>query len=126
MRHRTEYSESNHFLYWVPPAQEELGWEEPTKMLRMTYQEWLQHADTSDDQLGPHMPHWYFRLIGCGGMGNDGSCVEGSSEYLFDELPFFYFDFVFDVYSRLASWSPMLAPFWPPLAPLERPKGSKQ
>ena len=58
-------------------------------MLRMTYQEWLQHADTSDDQLGPRMPHWYFRLIGCGGMGNDGSCDEGSSEYLFDELPFF-------------------------------------
>jgi hypothetical protein len=59
-------------------------------MLRMDYATWLRHANVTDDQLGPDHPHWYYRLIGCGlGMGNDGSCDKGSSEYLFDELPFF-------------------------------------
>lgn len=31
----------------------------------------------------------YFRLIGCGETGPEGECDAGSSEYLFDELPFF-------------------------------------
>ena len=67
------------------------GWKEPTKLLRMPYSEWLQHANvtTQSGQLGPDQPHWYYRLIGCGaGMGADGSCDQFSSEYLFDELPF--------------------------------------
>ncbi|KAL3810687.1 hypothetical protein ACHAXA_003291 [Cyclostephanos tholiformis] len=67
-------------------------WKPPTEMLRMTYLEWLEHANVTDDKLGPDNPHWYFRLIGCGNMGEktaDGSCDKGSSEWLFDELPFF-------------------------------------
>mmetsp|Transcript_12594 Transcript_12594/g.22824 ORF Transcript_12594/g.22824 Transcript_12594/m.22824 type:complete len:231 (-) Transcript_12594:4-696(-) len=55
-------------------------------MLRMAYKEWLQHANVTDDQLGPDKPHWYYRLIGCGAQGD---CDRGSSEYLFDELTFF-------------------------------------
>ena len=51
--------------------------------------DWLRHANVSDDQLGPDHPHWYYRLIGCGLPGNDGSCDTESSEYLFDELTFF-------------------------------------
>ena len=86
------------------------GWKEPTKSMRMSYHEWLQHVnDTKQKQLqkqqhdngvknivedeniiiGPNEPHWYYRLIGCGGMGNDGSCDKDSSEYLYDEMPFF-------------------------------------
>ena len=68
------------------------NWQPPTENIRMTYVDWLQHANVTDDQLGPDNPHWYFRLIGCGHMGEgteDGSCDKGSSEWLFDELTFF-------------------------------------
>lgn len=95
--HRCEYSENNHFMYYVPVSKKRRkmgkvpeGWEAPTKMMRMPYREWLKKANQTDDSLlGPDMPHWYYRLIGCGLMGNDGSCDKGSSEYLYDELPFF-------------------------------------
>jgi hypothetical protein len=103
VQHRTEYSENNHFLYWnaprtkkkkgvlrPPPQKDELkDWKEPTQMLRMPYLEWLHHANVTDEELGPDKPHWYYRLIGCGETGPNGSCDAGSSEYLFDELPFF-------------------------------------
>jgi hypothetical protein len=65
-------------------------WKEPTTMMRMTYGEWLSHANlTEGETVGPDDPHWYFRLIGCGETGPRGECDKGSSEYLFDELPFF-------------------------------------
>lgn len=108
VRHRAEFSESNHFMYWNPPTrgrggarkhkdsfkrpgQNELkDWKQPTEMIRMTYEEWLDKANITDySQLGPDMPHWYFRLIGCGETGPEGQCDNGSSEYLFDELTFF-------------------------------------
>ncbi|KAL7526134.1 hypothetical protein ACHAXR_001335, partial [Thalassiosira sp. AJA248-18] len=68
------------------------NWQPPTENLRMDYLEWLKHANVTDDKLGPDNPHWYFRLIGCGSIGDhteDGSCDKGSSEWLFDELTFF-------------------------------------
>jgi len=68
------------------------NWQPPTENMRMTYVDWLEHANVTDDQLGPDNPHYYFRLIGCGDMGEntaDGSCDKGSSEWLFDELTFF-------------------------------------
>lgn len=98
VRHRAEVSESNHFMYWVPgnakrqrngnppPAHEPPGWTAPTKMIRMTYNDFVQKANqpkTNQD------PHWYFRLIGCGETGPTGDCDAGSSEWLFDELTFF-------------------------------------
>lgn len=109
VQHRAEYSKSNHFLYWMTPSPPKkhkrnppprkknkfwtgydvempANWSEPTKMMRMQYMDWLKHANVTDDQLGPDMPHWYYRLIGCGDMGE---CDAGSSEYLFDELTFF-------------------------------------
>lgn len=96
--HRCEYSPNNHFMYFVPPpksasrrnaAQVPADWKPPTQLTRMQYTEWLKHANVTDDQLGPDQPHWYYRLIGCGLMGNTGNCDRGSSEYLYDELPFF-------------------------------------
>jgi hypothetical protein len=93
-RYRTEYSPNNHFMYWMKPRKKDIrdnvvpeDWKPPTEMLRMPYSEWFQHANVSDDQLGPDTEHWYFRLIGCGEMGR--GCDKDSSEYLFDELPFF-------------------------------------
>lgn len=112
--HRTEYSETNHFLYWNngPPKgngsggtrrgqqQQQYrqfgdgrgtppGWKEPTQMLRMKYRDWLLHANVTEDKTTPKDPHWYFRLIGCGDTGPHGECDAGSTESLFDELTFF-------------------------------------
>lgn len=95
--HRTEYSENNHFMYFVPVGHGNKkngrkkhrkipeGWTEPTKMLRMRYADFLRHANTTEP-VGPDDEHWYFRLIGC---GTQGDCDKGSSEFLYDELPFF-------------------------------------
>ena len=108
--HRAEHSVNNHFMYWNSPSkrtprndlnpmarsrpwqnriQAPEGWKPPTKALRMTYDEWLTHANVTEDKLGPDQPHWYFRLIACGETGPQGQCDAGSSEYVFDELPFF-------------------------------------
>jgi hypothetical protein len=101
--HRCEFSENNHFMYYTPVSKKNRrnpntvrgkkipeGWTAPTQKMWLRYSDWLNHANVTDDKLGPDKPHWYFRLIGCGvGMGNDGHCDRSSSEYLFDELPFF-------------------------------------
>jgi len=80
VKHRAEYSENNHFLYWNNPNPKHKknkkravvnnnpnkprdntpnDWKAPTKNLRITYEEWLEHANITDDtQLGPDMPHW--------------------------------------------------------------------
>lgn len=111
--HRAEVSESNHFMFWMPPdakkkKRQQQGqenspfhqatnepptpddWEPPTKMIRMNYMEWLKHANVTEEYLvEPDAPHWYFRLIGCGETGPTGNCDTGSSEWLFDELTFF-------------------------------------
>lgn len=118
VKHRAEYSENNHFMYHLPPKPGKNGkkgrmfaktpkdYVPPTENIRMTYLEWLEHAnvtgpavkkeddgeeegDDDDGVAGPAKEHWYFRLIGCGLTGPDGSCDKGSSEYLYDELPFF-------------------------------------
>lgn len=110
VKHRTEFSKNNHFMYHLPPknkkgknkhgnmfAKTPKDYVPPTEMLRMPYLEWLEHANVTsdnddeaeDDVTGPDKDHWYFRLIGCGLTGPDGSCDKGSSEYLYDELPFF-------------------------------------
>jgi len=88
--HRTEYSPNNHFMYWFNAGKNNpKGWKPPTEMKKMPYQEWLSHANFTDDsRLGPDMEHWYYRLIGCGTF-KSGKCDPFSSEYLFDELAFF-------------------------------------
>lgn len=88
-KYRTEYSPNNHFMYWMAKKKKNTpdGWKPPTEMIRMTYKDWLSHANITDEsKLGPDMEHWYFRLIGCGEMGN---CDQNAAEYLFDELSFF-------------------------------------
>ena len=57
--------------------------------LRMTFGEWLKHANVSSDHVvSPTDEHWYFRLIACGFMDNTGKCDEGTTEALYDELTF--------------------------------------
>jgi len=100
--HRTTRSDTNHFLYAIPPPNSQQlrkrphmrktappGWHEPTEALRMTYRDWLKKANVTDDMCTPDQPHWYYRLIGCGLTGNKGECDRGASEYLYDEMPFF-------------------------------------
>jgi len=100
VQHRTTRSDTNHFLYAVPPRQPPKaklrtrrtappGWKDPTQSMRMSYKDWLERANVTDDKCTPDQPHWYYRLIGCGLTGPDGSCDKGSSEFLYDELPFF-------------------------------------
>ncbi|KAL7565879.1 hypothetical protein ACA910_021470 [Epithemia clementina (nom. ined.)] len=115
--HRAEHNVNNHFLYHMPqppnaaarrlrrgnrgkkplpplldaqgrPAQLQNKQAVPDA-LRMTFGDWLSKANVTADQASPHSEHWYYRLIGCGYMGADGSCDKGSTEALFDELPFF-------------------------------------
>jgi len=90
--HRAEYSENNHFMYWnggvrAREAARRNGWSPPTKMIEMTYDDWLSKANVTDDKLGVDNPHWYFRLIGCGEFRN---CDKFMSEWLFDDLSFFF------------------------------------
>lgn len=104
VRHRTTRSDTNHFLYAIPPPTGNKhrrvrtgkhvktappGWQEPTESLRMSYANWLAHANVTSAKSTPDKPHWYYRLIGCGLTGPDGSCDQGSSEYLYDEMPYF-------------------------------------
>mmetsp|Transcript_18980 Transcript_18980/g.24436 ORF Transcript_18980/g.24436 Transcript_18980/m.24436 type:complete len:541 (-) Transcript_18980:59-1681(-) len=112
VKHRAEYNTNNHFLYHMPAAAG--GMRHPSRKaqekmenlqdnqgrkaqlqneamipetLRMTYNDWVKHANVS--KVGENDEHWYYRLIGCGYMGSDGSCDHGSTEALFDELPYF-------------------------------------
>jgi len=90
--YRTEYSLNNHFMYWNMGRKEKpKDWKPPTDMIKMSYPDWFEKANVTDDKLGRDNPHWYFRLIGSGrnsGRNNRHKNKE-SSENLFDELPFF-------------------------------------
>jgi hypothetical protein len=97
--HRTEYSENNHFMYFVPIGKQHQrrmrapnkkipeGWKEPTGTKWMSYKSWLALANVTDDKLGSDMPHWYFRLFGDGLLSDQHD--KHSSDFLYDELPFF-------------------------------------
>jgi len=166
--YRAEYSENNHFMYWMLQRNQKkvykqrkkntstkdggtntqkrqkesigrgaitanrfmqklqneqkkeplpAGWEAPTKMIHMNFDNWYRRAKEQDlrkqtptrhDQKQQQeqsnntnadvtnatksqqqdVPHWYFRLIGCGAMGKcDG---DRSTESLFSEMDFFH------------------------------------
>lgn len=96
--HRTGHRQDNHSMYHLPlgqgkekddNARDALQYKPPTDSMRMTFLEWLASANNTRGTSGLEQEHWYFRLVGCGLIGPNGSCDEGSSEFLFDELPFF-------------------------------------
>lgn len=124
--HRAEYSRNVHFMYYnAPPkagkrrAPEFKDWVKPTEHIRMTYADWFRHASVTDETLlGPHKPHWYYRLIGCGLTGNDGSCDKGSSECKLCCPNYFYpisIFFALPVSSLTFFLPPLSNPTCPPL-----------
>ena len=50
VKHRAEYSENNHFMYWNKPRKGNLppDWHQPTEMIKMTYPEWLSKANVTE------------------------------------------------------------------------------
>lgn len=120
--YRTEISESSDFMFWMLSQPKNSpstpiksndnnhpttttstpeGWKPPTRMVRMSYQQWLEHAnithphnkeDDDDDNhavWNPDSTHWYMRLISCGESASTSNCDASSSEWLYDELTFF-------------------------------------
>lgn len=69
------------------PHKKPVAFKEPTEYIKMSYPEWLEKANVTDDRLlGVDQDHWYFRLIACGSFQR---CRPSGSEFMFDELPFF-------------------------------------
>jgi hypothetical protein len=92
VEHDTEYSVTNHFLFWRRKKDAEANprdWKQPTQRMHMTYKEWLAQANVTDTKLGPDMPHWYFRISGCREGKGCGPTSATSAAYVFDELPFY-------------------------------------
>jgi hypothetical protein len=110
--HRAEKSYNLEFLYWRPDIvkkKEEQendvqgfnvsSWKQPTQIVQMSYEEWYaiskeiqeKNRGSSNVFLSHVGPYYYFRLIGCGETSPTGTCdnVGTTSEYLFDELPYF-------------------------------------
>eukprot|EP00592_Proboscia_alata_P001733 CAMPEP_0194375770 /NCGR_PEP_ID=MMETSP0174-20130528/24328_1 /TAXON_ID=216777 /ORGANISM="Proboscia alata, Strain PI-D3" /LENGTH=512 /DNA_ID=CAMNT_0039156199 /DNA_START=116 /DNA_END=1654 /DNA_ORIENTATION=- len=88
---KTEYSQSNHLMWWKLRGGSKRGlpdnWKPPTEIIKMKYSDWVKKAkDVNHKQDSTEKPHWYFRINGC---GNGHTCGQSTTEFLFDELPFF-------------------------------------
>jgi len=86
-RYMTEYSESNHLMYFKAPkgkrGRGDNGRKEytpPITQIKMTYDEWVDKANQPDEEMGPDKPHWYFRVSAKDKKEND---------IMFQEMPFF-------------------------------------
>ncbi|KAG7348602.1 hypothetical protein IV203_017307 [Nitzschia inconspicua] len=102
-----EYSDNSDFLYWTNAnSRPDADWKPPTQHLEMTYLEWMEKANVTDERLvQPGMPHYYFKVVGCasGGQRNGVDHDGGSTTqqpcsilsagehvpYLMDEMPFY-------------------------------------
>mmetsp|Transcript_16398 Transcript_16398/g.32984 ORF Transcript_16398/g.32984 Transcript_16398/m.32984 type:complete len:454 (-) Transcript_16398:13-1374(-) len=81
--YRTDMASSNQLMFFRmnEHGHKPKNWEEPTKIVDMTYPEWLEKANDPDPHaLDPDRTHWYFRL-------NAKSTLRDN--YLYKELPFF-------------------------------------
>jgi hypothetical protein len=79
-KYHTEYSKSNHLMYFNGKVRKrDKNWEPPITNIEMTYDEWIEKATQPLEDMGPDKPHWYFRL--------NGKATTGS--FVFEELPFF-------------------------------------
>jgi hypothetical protein len=78
----TEYSTSNQLMYFKDHRKRNpLGWKPPMKSIQMTYRQWLEKANqSSQEDMGPDQPHWYFRVNAKDEMG---------LHPLYKEMPFF-------------------------------------
>jgi hypothetical protein len=103
-----EYSSTSDFLYWTNAnVHHQADWQPPTQHLEMTYSEWMEKANLTDDRLlQPGMPHYYFKVVGCAAGRSSHSSLSSSSSllpmmpcsilaggehvpYLTDEMPFY-------------------------------------
>lgn len=87
IKHRTEYSHDNHFMYWKSnPNRETPNFTPPTENIHMTYAEWLQKAKEMEEKshYEKNKDHWYFRLNSCRGK----TCKQEKTNFLFREVPF--------------------------------------
>ena len=64
--YKVEESENNHFMYWTGKKKKLRGWVEPTKNVKMTFEDWLSRANAIRDSGGKH---YYFRASGCSSRG---------------------------------------------------------
>jgi hypothetical protein len=92
--HHADFSHSNHFMFWlqsknrkIAKQNRENGWKPPTETITMTYPEWLSKANSTEISSDIESDHWYFRLIGCGEFKG---CDKFVSEWIFDDLEFFF------------------------------------
>ena len=87
IKHRTEYSQNNHFMFWRLHDKKNpyFGiWEPPTENIRMSYVEWRKKAEEIELDYNENKPHWYFRLNSCSGE----HCDVEHTDYLYEEVPF--------------------------------------
>jgi len=100
--HLVDYSPNHVLLFFQDPFNQPWyrrwfrslprNWQPPTTLLRMTFDEWFDHAQQTRH---PSDPHWYLGMSSCGLVRPDGRCHEFAPvEYLYDELPFFVPTFV--------------------------------
>jgi len=77
-----EYSTTNQLLYFKDHHKNNpKGWIPPMKSIKMTYKQWLEKAtQTSNQDMGPNQPHWYFRVNAKDELGQ---------HFLYHEMPFF-------------------------------------
>ncbi len=111
-KHTVEYSETNSLMYFKTPKikskqrhgrrnnvrPQEVqsgsknvvpeGWEPPMQNIEMTYTEWEEVASQDEHDMGPDMPHWYFR-VNAKKYPNSRSRSSNPGNVIFDELPFF-------------------------------------
>ena len=81
-KYRTDMASTNQLMFYRTNAHYETPeeWEEPTKIVEMSYPDWLEKANDPDPHaLDPDRTHWYFRL----------NAKTQRDKYLYEELPFF-------------------------------------
>jgi len=82
-KYKTEYSTSNHLMFYRESSKRKspTDWEPPISTVKLTYDEWVEKASQSIDEMGPTKPHWYFRV--------NAKSTKEEGNFLFNELPFF-------------------------------------
>ncbi len=84
-KYHTEYSDSNSLMFFrVGRRKTKRGgvpsdWVPPMSSVKITYDEWVEEASKTEEEMGPDQPHYYFRVNAKG----------GTDHTLFKELPFF-------------------------------------
>ena len=91
----TEYSESNHFMYWnekrnrkgkgnLFSSGDSKEFVPPTEFIEMTFDDWFDKASVR--RVGKSDPHWYFRATGC---ARRRGCPKPDFTSAYKEIPIF-------------------------------------